>query len=57
MPRTLLAMDDGPKSRSQLEEALGIPRMRMLEILKDLKSMSMVEGIGKGRSTVYKRIV
>ena len=57
MLRTLLAMDDGPKSRSQLEEALGIPRMRMLEILKDLKSMSMVEGIGKGRSTVYKRIV
>ena len=57
MLRTLLAMDDGPKSRSQLEEALGISRMRMLEILKDLKSMSMVEEMGKGRSTVYKRIV
>ena len=57
MLRTLAVMNEGPKSRSQLEEALGIPRMRMLEILKDLKSMSMVEEMGKGRSTVYKRIV
>ena len=56
MLRTLWTLEDGPLSRHMLEEDLGIPRMRMLEILKDLKSMSLVEEIGKGRSTVYRRI-
>jgi ATP-dependent DNA helicase RecG len=55
--KALEALSTGPMSRSELETALGFSRMRALNAIREASSAGMVETVGSGRSTAYKRIV